>query len=77
MKRLGAIWLVCLVSVNFAVAYEDEECCDEETPSCGQKRCRYRILPPEEEALWHDREEASWAGKRDDNFIDTFLHHQK
>lgn len=47
----------------------DEEC-------CSKTHHRHYRLPqtPEEEHLWQERSDASWAGKRDDNVIDAFLH---
>lgn len=55
------------------VAFEEHECVEVE----GESRChRHRRTPKptvEEEHLWDERSDSSWAGKRDDNFIDSFL----
>ena len=49
-----------------------EECAQETCrPHC---HCRRRRPTPEEEYLWHERANASWPGKRDDNLIDEYLH---
>lgn len=53
------------------IAFEENECTD------GQCQKRHYHLPeynPEEEHLWQERSDSSWAGKRDDNLIDAFLH---
>ncbi len=70
MKRFQ--WLALLSS---AFLYGDcevveEECCD--TPH--HVRCHANFPSVEEEYIWQKRAESEWAGKRDDNLIDAFLH---
>lgn len=55
------------------IAYEENECVEIE----GEVRChRHYHLPEhsvEEEHMWQERSDSSWAGKRE-NFIDAFIH---
>lgn len=56
------------------IAFEEKTCVEGE---CEVKHRHHYHLPeynPEEEHMWQERSDASWAGKRDDNFIDSFLH---
>lgn len=52
----------------------DEIACEEECCQPPRHHCHLPRHTPEEEHLWHERADASWPGKRDDNLIDEFLH---
>lgn len=56
------------------IAFEEDAVIEEK---CEGRHCRHYYHPEpsiEEEHLWQERADSSWAGKRDDNFIDFFLH---
>ena len=66
---------VLLADFEDEIAFEEsdsvEEQCEEEHPCTHHHYYKYN---PEEEHLWHERSDSSWPGKRDGNFIDTFIY---
>lgn len=55
------------------VAFEEPDCVEEEGEVRCHRHCRAPRPTVEEEHLWQERSDNSWAGKRE-NFIDGFIH---
>ena len=59
------------------IAFEEPDCVEED----GEMRCRRHYRLPErnieEEYLWQQRSDSSWAGKREDEFINNFIPSRK